>query len=536
MKKSLLKFAFALVCLLTMAGKSFAQVPGTLDSTFADNGILIFELDNGFENINNMIVLEDDKILCLGFSENDNDKWDNVIFRLHPDGTLDSTFGENGFTIFNVSGDLDFPYAMTLQDDGKIVVAGGGLVTVSDVQIYAARLNPDGGLDNTFGNGGITLVDVTDGGEDLAYGAAIQPDGKIVLVGENQLDGFVYTDPVVVRLNNDGTLDESFGADGNGVVTISLSEDYCELRAVMILEDESILAVGAAANNNSNLLALKLQPNGLIDSSFVENGVGIYNLNNGADEAYAITRHPLNNRILIGGRMGNGSSKTELLVMSLQENGEIDSTFGIDGLCTLNVKAQEAILDLAVQENGKILAAGTSGGSGLGVNDWLVARFNEEGTVDSTFGESFGYTLTEAGSFFSTATAIDIMSDGKIISAGISANTNNDWCLIRYHGDDIATGIGNTSIGTSSQSLVPYPNPSAGDFTVKLNTTASTASNAQVTILNQVGQVVYNREVNVIGGILAEKFNGNLFPTSGIYMMRIVAGQEEFNGTIMIQK
>jgi uncharacterized delta-60 repeat protein len=516
----LIQNTFAAVLLFTGSFTGFTQVPGTLDSTFALNGILTIELNDGFENINDMLLLEDDKILALGFTEQDNGNWETVVFRLHPDGALDNTFGENGYSIFSVSGDLDFPQALALQEDGKIIVAGGGLVSSSDIQIYAARLNADGSLDASFGENGIQLIDAIDGGEDLAYSVAIQPDGKIILAGQNQVEGFIFQDPIVLRLNSDGSLDESFGADGTGIVTIDGDDDYVAIRDLLLLDDGTMMATGYSANTKSDILTMKLLANGDLDPSYSDDGLAFFDLNNGSDDSYSILRHPLNGRILIGGRIGDGNNKTNFLVFSVNTDGTIDSTFGTNGLCIFNGLAQDAVTDMTVQLNGKIVVAGTAGGGGLGDNDWAVGRINEDGTVDSAFGESNGLTITEAGSFFSSAWAVGILSDGNILAAGVAANFNNDWCFIRYHGDDVATGISNHS-PLAANSLSAYPNPSNGIFRLLLDHQSGVNETVSIEIINSLGQVVYHRAAFAPNGKLDEQIELNAALVSGVMRVNV---------------
>jgi uncharacterized delta-60 repeat protein len=524
----------AIILLTILSGaNSYSQIPGTLDSSFAINGMQILKPSNGFENANELVILPDDKIVGVGFTTGPLGDWDLAAFRLHADGTVDSTFGVNGLTIFDIAGNYDYGNAIYRLNDGKLLIAGGAtLPNWSDIDYFVARLNEDGSIDESFGTGGISQIHA-DGSEDLFYSLAVQPDGKILAVGQDQRAGQTLIDGIIMRLEADGKVDSTFGT--NGIVKTDIEYDYSLFRDLLLNEDGSIIAAGNCANDNYDILLAKYDNDGQPDATFGNNGIKVHNLNTGTDDAFAIMRHPIDGRILIGGRIGHGSSKTDMLLMAIDESGAIDSAFGVDGLSIQDVKSAETFTDMTVQTNGKIVMCGTSGGTGLGSNDWLVARFNEDGTVDSSFGQSGGYTITEAGSFFSEADGVALQSTGRIITVGIAANDNNDMGILAYYGDDIATGMG--AIQTSAQSTVSaYPNPSSGAFTLTLKTDENMEGDVRVQIINQVGQIMYEHSAELQRGSFTQEFNENIVTQSGIYLVKVIAGAKEFTGKVLIEK
>ncbi len=532
--KNFLSFLILFLILTACSfSNSTAGVPGTLDSSFAANGMQILTPSTGFENANDLVILPDNKIVSVGFTTGALGDWDIAVFRLLQNGAVDSTFGVNGFTIFDIAGNYDYGNAIYRLDDGKLLIAGGAtLPNWADIDYFVARLNEDGSLDETFGTNGITQIH-TDGGEDLFYSIAVQPDGKIVLAGQDNVGGFTYMNGALMRLNEDGSIDETFGDDG--MVITDIDYDYSQFRDLILNEDGSIMAAGSCANDKYDILLAKYDSDGQPDAGFGDGGIKVLNLNTGTDDAFAIIRHPIDGRILVGGRIGHGSSKTDLLLMAVNESGDPDSSFAENGLAVLDIKAMEAFTDMTVQENGKIVLCGSSGGTGLGSNDWTIARFNEDGTIDSTFGESGGYTITEAGSFFSEAEAVAIQSTGRIITVGIAANDNNDMGILAYYGDDIATGIG--AIQTSGNSAVSvFPNPTSGAFTLTLNTDENMEGDMHAQIINQVGQIVYEHSAEVQRGSFTQEFNENIIAQSGMYVVKVIAGAKEFTGKLLIEK
>ncbi|HEX7845225.1 MAG TPA: delta-60 repeat domain-containing protein, partial [Chitinophagaceae bacterium] len=123
-------------------------------------------------------------------------------------GSPDNSFGTNGRLNIPMGAFDDFAHAVAVQADGKIVIAGYSRITEigsgNRHDFSIARLNPDGTLDNSFDADGKVIVPVGDFGG-FAYAVKIQPDGKILVAGAaiNTND----QDYVVVRLNGDGSLD-----------------------------------------------------------------------------------------------------------------------------------------------------------------------------------------------------------------------------------------------------------------------------------------------------------------------------------------
>jgi uncharacterized delta-60 repeat protein len=525
------KLISAFILILALQTALFAQVPGTLDSSFAVNGMQILKPSNGFENVNDMIVLPDDRIIGAGFTTNDQAEWDAAAFRLNADGSLDSSFGIDGFTIFDVAGYYDIVHAVTTTNDGKILLAGGAIQTnFADIDFFVARLDENGDLDPAFGTNGIVRI-FTDGGEDLVYAIKVQPDGKILCAGQDQPNGFTYLRGVILRLEADGQIDSSFGT--NGVVTNDFDYDYVRYNDLLLNEDGSIIATGGASNTDYEIVLAKYDSDGQLVPDFGSNGAMTYEFKSGDDVAWTIGRHPGSGRILVGGQVSTSSSKTDFLLMAIDENGTLDTMFADSGLAVINAKTKDVLLDMAFQPNGRIVVCGLAGTSSLGSQDWTVARFEEDGAVDSSFGVSGGYTITEAGSFFSEAAAIGLQSSGRIITGGIAANSENDMGVLGYYGDDIATGTPAVT-GNDADDLNLFPNPSNGHF--MLSADPANAGQGTLQIINAVGQVIYHQNIAVSKGHYEERFSEELFSESGLYFIKLAVNGSEYSGKIMIQK
>ena len=198
---------------------------GTLDSTFGDAGTVLTDFGGGsFDFARALAIQADGKLVVVGESH-DSDSSDFALARYLPNGTLDSTFGDAGkvLTDFNIT---DSVSAVTLQPDGKLVVAGGsGNCCDFIINDFAlARYRPDGTLDSTFSDDGKVLTDFNRGSDEGALTLALQPDGKLVVAGLSEASGSM--DFALARYLPNGTLDATFG--GAGKVTTDFGDDRYE--------------------------------------------------------------------------------------------------------------------------------------------------------------------------------------------------------------------------------------------------------------------------------------------------------------------
>ena len=168
---------------------------------------------------------------------------DFALARYNADGSLDTSFDSDGKLTTNVYGN-DVAYAISIQSDGKIVVAGSSGNALSR-SFSLARYNADGSLDSTFDSDG--KLTTSFGGFAYAYGVAIQSDGKIVVAGgvANDLSP-TNSDFALARYNPDGSLDTTFDSDGK--LTTNLGGiDYG--RSIILQPDGRIIVAGYAMND-----------------------------------------------------------------------------------------------------------------------------------------------------------------------------------------------------------------------------------------------------------------------------------------------
>lgn len=338
-------------------------------------------------------------------------------------GDLDLSFGSSGkvLTDFSNAGfAVARPFAMAIQPDGKLVVAGEAFPGSHAVFILA-RYNSTGSLDTTFGNNGKATTDFG-GGDHSAQGIALQADGKIVAVGKSGT--VVGNNFPVARFNPDGSLDSSFG--NGGTVTIQFFNTpgnplNASASAVTLQTDGEILVAG---NSAGDFALARLNPNGSLDTTFGGGGTVRTDLG-GQDSASAIALET-NGKIVAAG------SSSGFALVRYNSNGSLDTTFGTGGKVTTDFSAFDGASAFALQTDGKIVVAGFSS------SDFALARYNTNGSLDTTFGTG-GKVITDINNGSSDlASAIAVQLDGKIVVAGTGnsgANLASDFALARYNAD-----------------------------------------------------------------------------------------------------
>jgi uncharacterized delta-60 repeat protein len=249
-----------------------------------------------------MLLQGDGKIVVAGLSNGD-----FTLARYNPDGSLDTSFSGDGKAHIRLGSHGDHAPSVALQADGKLVVAGYSLDAVSggpssdDFSIL--RFNADGSLDSTFGDYGRRFTDFGGESPDHGYAVALQTDGKIVVAGSTW-NGSTQ-DIALVRYNADGSLDTTFGGDGK-VTTLPPgdAEMQASAHAIEILPDGGIL-VAALAFDRTRLhhqVLVRYDADGSLDTTFGENGYATANLGHG-DGSIAVQE---DGKIVLLGSWGSG--------------------------------------------------------------------------------------------------------------------------------------------------------------------------------------------------------------------------------------
>jgi uncharacterized delta-60 repeat protein len=339
-------------------------------------------------------------------------------------GDLDTSFAGSGKKAINFGG-VDAAQAVLVQPNGRIVVAGGGAAASS---FCVARLRTNGALDTTFGSGGKRVVDFG-GAAESVYGAALQPDGKIVLAGGSDLR------VAVARLKPNGSLDTMFSGDGKKTFswgTLSRSS------AVVVQPNGKIVLAGFSGPEGGNIQVARLNANGGLDTTFGTGGMVPVDFG-GDDFGLAMARQA-NGRILVAGRSSVGGA----VVARLRASGTLDPSFGVDGRRTiLGGGSAGAVL---VQPDRKIVVAGNASGSQV----MTVTRLKPDGLLDSTF-DGDGTATIDFGSLADLANDALLQPDGKIVVAGYKQD-GEDVAVARLNPD----GSPDATFGAGGKATVDF--------------------------------------------------------------------------------
>ena len=356
---------------------------------------------------------------------------DFLVARYNADGSLDNNFGEDGVVFTDFGSILDYGKSVAVQADGKIVVAGGGSVTPyiftgpsAGSHFAMVRYNPDGSLDSSFDDDGMLLTDLGTS-PSSANSIAIQADDKIVLAGTGA-GGFS-----VVRYNTDGSLDNSFDNDGILVANMGISSSAS---SIAIQADGKIIAGGSSTNGTKSFFAgIRINRDGSLDDSFDGDGRLITDAGFSSFVHSAILQN--DGRIIMAGESQEAQSRTITVIARYNTDGSLDNNFDGDGILSKSLDYSiEFANAVAVQTDGRIVVAGSCD-MGETSGDFAIARYNTDGSLDNSF-DVDGKLATDIDSFYDVAYAVAVQADGKIIVAG-NGNTGNEIivALARYNSD-----------------------------------------------------------------------------------------------------
>src|SRR5918992_1157139 len=289
-------------------------------------------------------------------------------------GTLDPTFDGDGRVTTDFGG-RDSAGDVVIQPDGKLVAGGFG-AGPGELDFALARYNSDGSLDTSFSGDGKVNTDLGANDTDAALDVAIQSDGKIVAGGYVRN---LFPDPrgpadfAVARYNADGTLDTTFGAGGS--VTTDFAMDHDEASALVIQSDGKIVAGGFAFSGTFDFGLARYNTNGTPDLAWGGDGTVLTNFG-GTDSATGLALQP-DGRIVAAGST-NLSGSVDMALARYNTDGSLDTGFDGDGRVTTDFGGDDSASDVALQTDGKIVTAGSRL---IGTYDFALGRYMPNGSL-----------------------------------------------------------------------------------------------------------------------------------------------------------
>jgi uncharacterized delta-60 repeat protein len=406
---------------------------GTLDTTFSLDGKLEQDL-SADDTAVGVVAQGDGKIVTVGITRGETT--DFYLRRYNKDGSDDTQFNTNAKTTTPSLGPNVRSAVAIAQKDGFFYVVGQ---TASDANssfdIFVARYRSDGSLDTIFGGGSGTPAGFSFSGtavdDESSSSLVVQGDGKIVISGSIFNESTQSKDLLIVRFNSNGSLDTTFGSNGRVVTDIGANDKALGVRLQKVGIEERIVITGSTGFSGSeDIILVRYLSTGALDTAFGTGGKVQTSFGSGSDIGSDLVILP-DNKIFVVGETNSGSSgKADFAIVRYNSDGQLDLSFGQTGKTTINTSSStsggDGALKVKLDSKGKILILGYADSATAGVDATLV-RLNSDGVVDTGFG-TLGVLLTSIGSGASQDNpfSIDVnLNDNSIAIAGGVKDSSN---------------------------------------------------------------------------------------------------------------
>jgi uncharacterized delta-60 repeat protein len=441
MKVKLLNF-FIIIMIILEHNILFSTIDN-LDTTFGSGtGYATTQNAQGFK-INKIRLQANGQIIAVGYTQNPNTQ--AIITRYNTNGTLDNTFGSNGI----VTGTLGSSLSTTIitdaaiQTNGNIVAVGYNYDTSTPTINLIARYTSAGVLDNTFGSGGVLTFTI--GSNSNISAVALQSDGKIVVVGSCLINN--VPNAFIARLTTSGVLDTTFNSIGYLTVLLGIKTIF---NCLTLDASGNIIAAGYYNNSGTSgdqFVMARYTTSGTLDTTF-NNPNGFVTGSLGSRTIVNAITQDSSNNILVGGFENNGISD-QFFLARYTSSGVLDTTFNNpNGYITKLIGNASSVNDVVVQTGGQIVIAGIIN---YEIDQATVARYNSNGTIDTTFGN--GGVISLNLGLGSSINGIAIQTtDGRVVAGGyeIDPTTKQPFGLVIRYNKNNTDYINITSITNNS--------------------------------------------------------------------------------------
>ncbi|QQR86041.1 MAG: T9SS type A sorting domain-containing protein [Flavobacteriales bacterium] len=500
-------------------GVAIAQVP---DPDFGNDGFALIDLSGADEQFFDMVVQPDGKVVAAGSAYGFSNGM-GFVCRFTLNGNPDPTFSADGaYTSQFVDSDTEYR-GVAMQPDGKVVLVG--TITSWDfgtTTAFVLRLNPNGSPDGSFGTGGYAYMSgpaFTEFRE-----VAIDDDGSVVAVGMHyDQGGSQLGDVLVARFTSAGDPDAAFATDG--VFLWDNSSYWDEVNAVRIATDGSIVCAAGTSPSMLGLepVLLRLTAAGTLDPAFGA-GTGYVELG-GLGPAMDLDVMGDGRVVTVISRRDAGGARF-MEVMRTQPEGSIDVAFGNNGGVVVSGITGDCSWagGLNVDDSGHILVGGSVQTSCAGIGNFILAALQPDGTTNNFFGTDGYYRTTNAGVnvFYAPDAPALAVADGRVLLASVVSDGANDGVVFAVNG--IALSIGPD---IHPEVLVLYPQPADALFWFP-------ADEGAVIDHIEIHDVV-GRRVIVLENHLAQSPIGLHQLPSGSYLVQAQMGHKRYAGKLIVQ-
>jgi uncharacterized delta-60 repeat protein len=412
-----------------------------------------------------------------------------------PDGFPDTSFDGDGIAEYM---EMEISNSMAVGPNGKIIVVGGTMGTDGSLDMKLFRVNEDGSIDDTFGDNGTLILPITPNTNEGVFDVYIQSDNKILVGGSN--GDFLSAQHIIVRLNEDGSIDDSFADNGVFSPTSVSTSEYISQIEMNSNGDIYYFAQTTVGTDYSGIIG-KLDENGDLDTSFGTDG--FLNL---FDEGYTIEPSSFylfeDGDIEITGNI-NGPYYSGCK-LRFEANADPDTSYGDNGAVTISGNADVYTYNSYVQADGKTVL--------LGLTDELVLiRLNQDGSIDTSFGtQGFwypGFTTT-----YDSAVAAAILAGDEMIVLGSSYTFTANLFFASVFLND------NNNVAEREKANVKiFPNPTSAHFSMEIGAENYT----EMYIYNQLGELIYQEKLVGQNGLIQRDIPAGL--SEGVYEIVLIS-------------
>ena len=400
--------------------------PGPLDPSFSGDGIAAFDVGTD-DHASDVVVQSTGKIVLGGYT-GEPGKHVFALLRTLKNGQRDTSFGNNGVVTQTIGASAE-GHALVLTEPADHMVLAGESEQDGYQAFTLLRTDSEGLFDPSFGTLGVVTTDIGPG-DDMCYDVALQDD-KLVAVGTSYDSDFAFA---VARYLQTGQLDASFG--NGGVVTTSIGYANDIAYGVAVQSDGKIVVVGyTQANRESDFAVARYESDGDLDQTFGTGGIVTTDINGSHDGARAVAL--IGDRVLVAG-YGWVAGTTDFVLARYDSDGGLDPTFGTGGIATTDFGpyAYDAAYDMTVDNAQRIVLAGETRGDVPAY--FALARYTHTGIPDANFGDDGRVNVdVDPYAYWDEGSAVVIQPNGRILVAGTSGGPlgNDDFGVVRYGRD-----------------------------------------------------------------------------------------------------
>ncbi len=403
-----------------------AASAGSLDPAFGDGGRVDRDFgDDLAEQGVAFAIQADGKLLVAGHQTGEGPSR-FAVARYLANGDFDQGFGDHGHALIDAGPNSDAT-GVAVTAGGKIVLGGNA----GDGDFAVVRLRSNGDPDTGFNHTGVMTFGFGSGSADEAFAVAVQADGKIVIAGSAHRNG--TTDFAVARVRTDGTLDPGFSGDGKVKTAFGSSVDQ-RAQGLAVLHDGRVAVFGESHQGGGRGADFSLavyRANGTLDPQFSGDGRVITDFG-GGEFGYKVAEDA-DGKMVVAGETDTGDSNCDWALARYKPGGSLDPSFGGDGRVVTSFGSRCDIASgLMLQRDGKVIGAGSR--SDADSFDTAVVRYLLNGHLDHSFsGDGKVVTLFAGGNseFWGAAET----RSGKIVAGGrvlrLSGGSTN-FALARY--------------------------------------------------------------------------------------------------------